>query len=112
MKLKIFLYFYKFSRLYRIKYFTITDRQLGYESDNQIHYYAGPVKIKTYGTDQTITLSTSYMWKHMLPECLEIAKYAWEVEDEDVISITETEIVIRYNLKIINLYLENSIIFS
>ena len=55
---------------YRIKYFKISDRQLGYESDNQLHYYAGPVKIMTSGYDQTITLSTNSMWKHMLPECL------------------------------------------
>ena len=90
----------------------ISDRQLGYESDNQLHYYAGPVKIMTSGYNQTITLSTNYIWKHMLLDCLETAKNAWGIKDEDIISIKEEDIVIKYNLEIINLYLENTIIFA
>ena len=52
----------------------------------------------------------------MLPECLETAKNAWGVKDENIIEIDKKkirrEIVIKYNLEIINLYLENKIIFA
>ena len=106
---------YKFPD-YRIKYFKAINRNFEKKKDNTLHYYAGPVKIMTSGYDQTITLSVFCMWDHMLPECLETAKYAWGVKDEDIIEIDKKkirrEVVIKYNLEIINLYLENKIIFA
>ena len=51
----------------------------------------------------------------MLEECLEVAKEAWEIEN-DQISFKSDEIneqiIIKYNYKNIKLYIEHSILFA
>lgn len=62
-----------------------------------------------------IKLSSKKKWKWLLEECLEVAKEAWEVEN-DQISFKSDEIneqiIIKYNYKNIKLYIEHSIVFA
>lgn len=90
----------------------ISERDLGYDSDNLLNYYAGPIKISINGYKEKITLSTTQNWKHLLKECFEISKSAWEIDENNTeIEIKELEITIKYNINIISLYIEYSIIF-
>jgi len=95
--------------------FTYSERNLGLKSDNQIKYYAGPIKIEISGWDECIKLSSKKKWKWLLNECLEIAKEAWEVSNDQISfnndDDTSEEIIIKYNFKNIKLYIEHSIIF-
>ena len=95
--------------------FTYSERNLGLNSDNQIKYYAGPIKIEISGWDGCIKLSSKKKWKWLLNECLEIAKEAWEVSNDQISfnndDDTSEEIIIKYNFKNIKLYIEHSIIF-
>jgi hypothetical protein len=43
-------------------------------------------------------------------ECLEIAKNAWEVKDNQI-KIKEKEITINYNFENLKLYIEHNIVF-
>lgn len=90
--------------------FMISERDLGFKSDNLIIYYAGPIKISISGWSECITLSTNSKWKHLLSECLEIAKEAWELDDNSI-TFKENEVYIKYNFNNIKLYIEHSIIF-
>lgn len=89
----------------------ISERDLGYESDNLINYYAGPVKISICGFDNTICLKTNSNWEYLLLECLETAKEAWKINDLNKITIKKNEILIKYNFENLKLYIEYSIIF-
>lgn len=86
----------------------ISERNLGFESDNLLNYSAGPIKISV--NSEHIILSTSPNWDFLLRECFELAKEAWLFEDSDV-SHSELEIKIKYDLSVIKLYVEYSIIF-
>jgi len=86
------------------------ERLSGDDSDNQIIYFAGPVKISISGWNEIILLSIENIkWKEMLEECLMVAKEAWELDD-DQITIKEKEIEIKYNFKNLKLYIEHNII--
>jgi len=39
--------------------FMASERDLGYESDNQINYYAGPIKFEISGFTNEIIISTN-----------------------------------------------------
>ena len=95
--------------------FVYSERNLGLKSDNEIIYYAGPVKIEISGWSGLIKLSSKKKWKWLLEECLEVAKEAWEVEN-DQISFKSDErneqILIKYDYKNIKLYIEHSIVFT
>jgi len=88
---------------------------LGLKSDNEIIYYAGPVKIEICGWNGLIKLSSKKKWEWLLKECLEVAKEAWEIENDQVSfksnDINEV-IEIKYNFNNIKLYIEHSIIFT
>lgn len=43
----------------KISNFMYTERDLGYDSDNLIIYYAGPIKISISGITETIIISTT-----------------------------------------------------
>lgn len=89
----------------------ITERDLNYESDNLLDYYAGPIKFEISGINQTISIKTSTKWNFLLLDCLDIVKNAWNIKNDDILSQTENEIVIKYDINIISLYIEYSIIF-
>ena len=92
--------------------FTYAERNIGEESDNLIIYFAGPVKISISGSDDQISLSINNIkWNSLLMECLEIAKEAWEIKDEQI-TIQQKEITIEYNFQNLKLYIEHNIIFS
>jgi hypothetical protein len=46
----------------------------------------------------------------LIPDFLKTIKEAWELTDEEIIKIDDTTFEIKYNFKILNLYLEKSII--
>ena len=46
----------------------------------------------------------------LLPDFFKTIKEAWEITDEDIIKIDDTTFEIKYNFKILNLYLKKSII--
>ena len=96
---------------YRMNNFMISERDLNYESDNLLNYYAGPIKINVDGFSKIIKLSTNEMWNDLLIECLEIAKIAWGLDESNNITINKSEILIEYNFKNINLFIEHNIIF-
>jgi len=92
--------------------FAYAERDIGEKSDNLIIYFAGPVKISISGWNDQISLSiTNIKWSFLLTECLEIAKEAWEVKDEQV-TIKEKEITINYTFENLKLYIEHNIVFS
>ena len=91
--------------------FTYAERNIGEESDNLIIYFAGPVKISISGSDDQISLSINNIkWNFLLMECLEIAKEAWNIKDEQI-TIREKEIAIDYNFENIKLYVEYNVVF-
>ena len=91
--------------------FGYAERNIGEESDNLIIYFAGPVKISISGWNDQINLSISNVkWNFLLMECLEIAKEAWEVRNEQI-TIKEKEIIIDYNFENLKLYIEHNITF-
>ena len=91
--------------------FTYAERNIGEESDNLIIYFAGPVKISISGSDDQISLSINNIkWNFLLMECLEIAKEAWNIKDEQI-TIREKEITIDYNFENIKLYVEYNVVF-
>ena len=91
--------------------FMYAERILGEDSDNLIIYFAGPVKISISGWNDQINLSiTNVKWKFLMTECLEIAKEAWEIKDNQI-TIKEKEITIDYNFENIKLYIEHNIVF-
>jgi coenzyme F420-reducing hydrogenase alpha subunit len=84
------------------------------ESDNQINYYAGPIKINISGWTEEIEISSSKRWEHLLKEAVEIAKEAWEIEENQIEKEEESEkitIKIKYNYNNLKLYIEHNIIF-
>ena len=94
--------------------FFYSERLLGFRSDNEIIYYAGPVKIEISGWSGFITLSSKKKWEYLLKECLLIAKEAWEVLEEQISYEYEdnmAKIKIQYNFQNLKLYIEHSIIF-
>lgn len=84
---------------------------LGLESDNQITYYAGPIKITICGWSEKITLSTTTEWDYLLDEAKEIAIQAWELDKENIIR-EKNKITIKTNYNTIKLYIEHSIILT
>ena len=90
--------------------FSYCERNMDLESDNQIIYFAGPIKISISGWDGYIVLESKKKWSYLLDECLEIAKEAWQVEDNQI-KKEENKILIKYNYNNIKLYIEHSIIF-
>lgn len=91
--------------------FAISERNLNIESDNQITYYAGPIKIEICGWNEEIKISCKEKWAYLLEECIETAKEAWELEDNQIFKENNL-IKIKYNFKNIKLYIEHAIILS
>ena len=77
--------------------FMCSERNLGYESDNLIIYYAGPIKIEISGFTGLITLSCNNKWNYLLNQVLEVAKKAWKIENENLITVYQNNIEINYN---------------
>jgi hypothetical protein len=51
----------------------------------------------------------------LLEECLEVAKEAWEVENDQISfksDETNEQVLIKYDYKNIKLYIEHSIVFT
>jgi hypothetical protein len=72
------------------------------------------VKIEISGWNEIIKLTSKKKWKWLLEECLEVAKEAWEVSNDQISfnsSDTNEEVFIKYDFKNIKLYLEHAIIF-
>jgi hypothetical protein len=91
--------------------FTYAERNIGEKSDNLIIYFAGPVKISISGWNDQINLSiTNVKWNFLMMECLEIAKEAWEIRDNQI-TIRAKEITIEYNFENLKLYIEHNIVF-
>ena len=93
------------------KIFYYSERIIGDESDNLIIYFAGPIEISICGWNEEIKLSTKEKWSYLLEECFEVAKEAWEIEDNQVLIKKKEEIIIKFNFKNIKLYIEHNIIF-
>ncbi len=72
------------------------------------------MKIEISGWNEIIKLTSKKKWKWLLEECLEVAKEAWEVSNDQISfnsSDTNEEVFIKYDFKNIKLYLEHAIIF-
>ena len=72
------------------------------------------MKIEISGWNELIKLTSKKKWKWLLEECLEVAKEAWEVSNDQISfnsSDTNEEVFIKYDFKNIKLYLEHAIIF-
>lgn len=90
-----------------------SERNLGYDSDNLLLYNAGPIDISISGWSEEIILSTNNIWKHLLPQVLEIATEAWNLNQlpKNNIQLYDSKIIIKYNYVTLKLYIEHSIIF-
>lgn len=90
--------------------FRITERDLGFISDNSINYRAGPIKFEVQPTGFIIVITSLVDYDDLLLELLPIIKNAWDLVDEDIIYKDSFKIIIKYNLQIISNYLFYSII--
>lgn len=94
--------------------FAYSERLLGFNSDNLITYFAGPIKIKICGWTEEIEISCKKKWDYLLDEVLDVAKNAWEIEENQIKwdkDDNKTKIIIKYNFKNIKLYIEHNIVF-
>ncbi len=72
------------------------------------------MKIEISGWNGFIKLTSKKKWKWLLDECLEVAKEAWEVSNDQISfnnDDTNEEVFIKYDFKNIKLYIEHSIVF-
>jgi hypothetical protein len=95
------------------KNFAYSERLLGIESDNQINYYAGPMKISISGWSEKIEISCKKKWEYLLEEVVDIAKKAWEVNDDQIKFEAENnvkKVIIKYNYKNLKLYIEHAVV--
>jgi hypothetical protein len=90
--------------------FVISERIFETEDSNSIFYYAGPICISVSCWKEEIKLETKEIWKDELIKCLETAKKAWEIEDNQI-EIKENEIIIKINYNTLKLYIEHQIMY-
>jgi hypothetical protein len=87
-----------------------SERLGNYQVDNLINYEAGPLYIEISGWDEYITITSTDRWDFLLPQILEIAKIAWDLEDDQIV-IEKCKIRIKYNFKNLKLYISHAILF-
>ena len=92
--------------------FFFTERIIGFDSDNKIFYYAGPIHIGISCWSEKIYIKTNDQWKILIPYFIEACKGAWEVIDSQIIFVSDTEIEISLNYKTLKLYIEHSICYE
>ena len=90
--------------------FVISERLFEDENWNSINYSAGPIKISVDCWEEIIELKTNEKWKDMLIDCLETAKEAWELKEENII-IKEKEIIIKLDYNTLKLYIAHEIMY-
>lgn len=90
--------------------FVISERDLGYDSDNLINYNAGPVYISVKTYEGVISLKTTYEFSALLYPALYTACAAWEVPEENIVNVSEVEAHIKYDKKILENFIDYSII--
>lgn len=93
--------------------FSITERYLGYESDNLINYYAGPIFFSLNFNTQSICISTTYEWVDIFEYAVTAMICNLDLTYADVIySDDKTSAFIKYDLVILEKYLAFSIVFN
>jgi len=91
--------------------FHITERDLGFESDNLISYNAGPVNFQIQPANSTIIITNLFNLNDgILLQLLPLIKDCWKISDENILFQDEHKIIVKYNLQIITKYLQYSII--
>jgi len=88
----------------------ISERLGDFECDNLINYWAGPVYISINIWEEEIKLSANDKWSFLLKECLETAKQAWNVKN-DQIRIKKNNIYIKFNFDNLKMYINYGILF-
>jgi hypothetical protein len=89
----------------------ISERLFEEKYSNSIFYYAGPIYISISCWSEEIRLEAGEMWKDLLLDCLETAKEAWELKEEQI-TVKKNEIIIKINYNTLKLYIEHQIIYT
>jgi len=87
------------------------ERINGFSSDNLINYNAGPINFKVCPENFTIVITNHSKWASILPEILPTLMGIWGFNEANIISKTETEVIIMYDIIILSKYLEYNIVF-
>ena len=90
--------------------FYYEERVLPGETINNIDYYAGPVKISICCWAEEIYLEVNEKWENSLKECLETAKKAWCLKDEQI-KIEGHKATISFDYNNLKHYIEHRITY-
>jgi hypothetical protein len=61
---------------------------------------------------KNIIISTWPGWESLMPLFKEKACIAWDIKDDQIVLISETVYIVKYDLNILEEYLQNIIIFT
>lgn len=89
--------------------FLYSERLGNNQADNLLTYFAGPLKISICGWTETITISTTTNWLHLLQKIIPTIKQAWNLTEEQI-TINNNNISIKLTYQTILLYIEHIII--
>jgi len=84
---------------------------LGFESDNEISYYAGPILISLDTINKVITIENKSEFEFKISDLISELKNAWSFNEANIIKSDDNIIIIKYDLDILNNYLSYSIIY-
>lgn len=84
---------------------------MGFESDNEISYYAGPILISLDTINKVITIENKSEFEFKISDLISELKNAWSFNEANIIKSDDNIIIIKYDLDILNNYLSYSIIY-